>query len=854
MRLPLPQEPAHMYSSQRQRLSAAEGSGRCQYKGFEGMSTSKGSQAGITVNPSHFTPAPSCDEKKKDLSVATQRYSTSNLQSSFRYGRVLGFENIGVEDDTGSQERCMRTAMMSGYGRLARCGVSFGVGALIRRWWTLVTVRKLDGDALVQPKNGRKGQDLASPRYGRLIPSPSMAGTEFRAISCATCAFTPRIHWVGTQPYRKGCSGARYKQITRRKSDHSPLHPIAHGMERETAHQESAEHDERPPSLVGESFRSALPKPGAEDVDLWKTLLDKEKKYDKNRCDVWKEEIDNVLIFAALFSAIVTAFTLDASKRLEVDQQESTATLLFLVHQQLDSIARQNTTTLPDLIANPASTFQIPPYAVHINVCWYLSLTLSLMTAVLGILCLQWLREHRRDTSAPAEDVFFLRFHRIRAMDHWKVSALIGSLPVLLLASLFLFLSGLAVYLWTINRSVAIAASIAIGSTISILLITSTLPVMKRGCVFRSPQVWPFRYLWGAIFRQLASDRAPTGDWLDEDRKVVESIRNTVGPWRWLTQTFVQDQEVMLAFLHWVEAKGDVDGALTQYMHSQLWDERPASVHVGETAILGDTALEKDVRLAICIAYVWKICPPLREQLLSRRMESHLRMMSWDMVQVSGNDRPKALKSGLENAIKEVVTIFCDDMQRLRAADVTLYMPERLLRQIEGTVWRIMTRRRVRSWEPSAFLKTMIYSLPEPHVGSFKVNVNQLNAKLRSALQSTTPHDTLDRQVLIANCADYIHSWCYMKWTHLFGRPVSLPRNAIMSLAQALDTEMTNHNLRDQKRYSEETSEWTWSGFTQAIDIAQPPQDALAAEATAQQTQVVPPPPLRPTRTALPVN
>ncbi|TEB20697.1 hypothetical protein FA13DRAFT_202294, partial [Coprinellus micaceus] len=260
-----------------------------------------------------------------------------------------------------------------------------------------------------------------------------------------------------------------------------------------------------PPWTVKDDVKYPTPEGGADSSRL---AAAKQQEYDRERCQIWKDEIDKLLLFAGLFSAIVTGFTIESSKRLEADPQEATAAALLVVLRQLDSIARQNSTALPALISNPVDPFQVPPYAVHVNVCWYLSLILSLTAVLVGILCLQWLREHLKSSTASTDPdliapSFVLRSLRVQLLNSWGIPILVASLPILLLVSLCLFFAGLWILLWNINKTVAIAASGAISVTVFILLATSILPVLRHRCAFRSPQARLFQ--WFGYYMQRAA-------------------------------------------------------------------------------------------------------------------------------------------------------------------------------------------------------------------------------------------------------------------------------------------------------------------------------------------------------------
>ncbi|KAF8879447.1 hypothetical protein BD779DRAFT_1676360 [Infundibulicybe gibba] len=52
-------------------------------------------------------------------------------------------------------------------------------------------------------------------------------------------------------------------------------------------------------------------KPTNRDEGHWKKAFEKADQFDKEFCGGWNSEIDSLLTFAGLFSAVVTAFTVD---------------------------------------------------------------------------------------------------------------------------------------------------------------------------------------------------------------------------------------------------------------------------------------------------------------------------------------------------------------------------------------------------------------------------------------------------------------------------------------------------------------------------------------------------------------
>ncbi|KDR75477.1 hypothetical protein GALMADRAFT_68761, partial [Galerina marginata CBS 339.88] len=125
--------------------------------------------------------------------------------------------------------------------------------------------------------------------------------------------------------------------------------------------------------------------------DPWERLLVPLLKKDKAQCDAWKDEVQNLLIFAGLFSAVVTAFVIDSYKGLKADPNDKMIDLLSRIATRVEN-PLNTTATLPPV----EIPFSPPSFVIRLNTFWFLSLVLSLSTVLLGIISLQWLREHQR--------------------------------------------------------------------------------------------------------------------------------------------------------------------------------------------------------------------------------------------------------------------------------------------------------------------------------------------------------------------------------------------------------------------------------------------------------------------------
>ncbi|KAF8875118.1 hypothetical protein BD779DRAFT_1430608, partial [Infundibulicybe gibba] len=136
----------------------------------------------------------------------------------------------------------------------------------------------------------------------------------------------------------------------------------------------------------------------------WKEVYKKAVQFDKEFCGGWNSEIDSLLTFAGLFSAVVTTFTVELYKLLRPDSQDITNHILLNMSAQF---AGGNITELPSFTPSSSS--------LRINMLWFLSLTFSLMAGLVGIMCKQWLRHYQEDISRPSKEALAMRQFRYDA-------------------------------------------------------------------------------------------------------------------------------------------------------------------------------------------------------------------------------------------------------------------------------------------------------------------------------------------------------------------------------------------------------------------------------------------------------
>ncbi|PPR06869.1 hypothetical protein CVT26_003993 [Gymnopilus dilepis] len=251
-----------------------------------------------------------------------------------------------------------------------------------------------------------------------------------------------------------------------------------------------------------------------DDPDPWQKLLDPLLAADTAQCESWKDEVQNLLVFAGLFSAVVTAFVVESYASLQPDQSQVVVNLLAHIAIRLDANSSAQNASLATISAiDPASlAAPVPASSIRINVLCFISLVLSLTTALIGIVSLQWLREHRRyPNTLSSRDKFAIYNMRKEGLTAWYVPQIIASLPVLLQIALVLFFVGMIDFLFVATWKVAIPVVMTLGIPFTFLFATTTLPTLQNYVFFlplgsrprRVPQQTPYKSPQSQLFRHL---------------------------------------------------------------------------------------------------------------------------------------------------------------------------------------------------------------------------------------------------------------------------------------------------------------------------------------------------------------
>ncbi|KAK7689223.1 hypothetical protein QCA50_007914 [Cerrena zonata] len=225
------------------------------------------------------------------------------------------------------------------------------------------------------------------------------------------------------------------------------------------------------------------------DCTGWGRTSDLLRQYDRDRVEDVKEDIDTLLVFAGLFSAVITAFIIESYKTLQQQPEDTTNQILLQLSAQLASLTLSGNfvnSTIPPFIT---PTFVPARFAVLINTLWLLSLVFALITASLGILVKQWLHElMARDTQDPRQQVK-IRFFREVGVQRWQIFEIAAALPLLLQLALLLFSVGLSAFLHDLNP---VVTWVITGIMITWLLFysfTTFAPAFSSQCPYKTPML-----------------------------------------------------------------------------------------------------------------------------------------------------------------------------------------------------------------------------------------------------------------------------------------------------------------------------------------------------------------------------
>ncbi len=258
---------------------------------------------------------------------------------------------------------------------------------------------------------------------------------------------------------------------------------------------------------------------------------------------------------------------------MQPDYNEASMRLLFEILKA--TVSKDPKISFPP---SPTAFFSPSRSDEWLNSLWFVSLTLSLITALVAVLVKQWLHQYVSIVSdSSPRDRARIRHLRYAGLQTWQVPMIIGLLPVLLHASLALFFAGLAVFLFSLGMKVAWLVSIIGAVTYMAYVVALILPLVHPYCPYKVPLAVYIHHLYRFFYDRLITpiliiQRYPDGYFFYLPRYLrndISHIRGAISPLQCPTLKEIERDHVQ-------KHAAEVDARSLQWLHSSTSN---ASVH-----------------------------------------------------------------------------------------------------------------------------------------------------------------------------------------------------------------------------------------------------------------------------------
>jgi hypothetical protein len=174
---------------------------------------------------------------------------------------------------------------------------------------------------------------------------------------------------------------------------------------------------------------------------------------------------------------------IDSYKSLLPDSGSNAVSILAQISQQIangSQISAQAASVPP---------FQPPTSAIWVNALWFLSLVTSLFCALLATLQQYWARRYLRitQTQCAIHKRARLRAFFAEGVEHFQLPFVVETIPTLIHISMFLFLTGLVISLFSIHHTIARIILVATVVCGLIYTVMTVMPVLYRNSPYQTP-------------------------------------------------------------------------------------------------------------------------------------------------------------------------------------------------------------------------------------------------------------------------------------------------------------------------------------------------------------------------------
>ncbi|KAJ7215928.1 hypothetical protein GGX14DRAFT_359358, partial [Mycena pura] len=191
--------------------------------------------------------------------------------------------------------------------------------------------------------------------------------------------------------------------------------------------------------------------PDADSV-LWDLYLKEAGRSDEVMIHGFQDTVNYVLVFAAIFSAVVATFIVHTSQAFQPNQAQITNELLL---EQIIPLLRANGNSseiakipFPPTIRVDSRTYTNSD--IWINVLGYTSLAISIGTALASGLVMQWLQVYVSPIAGDAKDRVLSHQLRLQSFHEWRLPEVVGLQPLFLHTSLGIFAIAFIVFIYNL--------------------------------------------------------------------------------------------------------------------------------------------------------------------------------------------------------------------------------------------------------------------------------------------------------------------------------------------------------------------------------------------------------------------
>ncbi|TFK66378.1 hypothetical protein BDN72DRAFT_844459, partial [Pluteus cervinus] len=220
--------------------------------------------------------------------------------------------------------------------------------------------------------------------------------------------------------------------------------------ERDKLHDESMELD---------SINNVSSENSSDPTDkFWTFYLNQTSKADRDMVEDWKGTTDGILIFAGLFSAVITSFIIESYQSLQPAIDELTLRAIAQISLQLAAVNGTGDGSVAPYVLPDLNDYKPTKTATWVNIFWFTSLFFSLTCALTATLVQQWSREYIQSIEryqVPRQRGQ-VRAHLFQGLTQYKMSGFMDAIPALLHISVFTFFAGLFMLIHPINTTVGI--------------------------------------------------------------------------------------------------------------------------------------------------------------------------------------------------------------------------------------------------------------------------------------------------------------------------------------------------------------------------------------------------------------